>query len=541
MKKFLAMLALFVGLAAQAQVPEPIKDDNHVVDNTLDSLNLARTVSPVAGSTRKGNNPVLFLVGNSTMRNGTRGNGNNGQWGWGYFMAEYFDPQKITVENHARGGASSRTFYNKLWPDVVKGIRPGDWVIIELGHNDNGSYSGGRARASIPGIGKDSLEVVVQKTGNKEIVHTYGEYMRRYIHEVKAKGGQPILMSLTPRHAWLDADSTIVKRTSRTSGHWLWAKQVADAEGVPFIDLNGITASKYERFGKEKVKTMFYKDHLHTSAFGARVNAESAVEGIRDYAGLPLAEYLLPLPIDTKTGSSRKPGKPVVFVIGDSTVRNKDRDENGMWGWGSLLHEFFDTTRISIENHAAAGRSARTFLDQGRWDKIYKALQPGDFVLIQFGHNDGGGIDGPKDRGEIRGAGDESKVYFMQSYKKYQVVYTYGWYLRKFIMDCKEKGAIPVIMSPVPRNIWKDGKIGSNASTFGGWARQSAERTGAYFIDLNSITRAKFNALGEEEVKKYFNHDHTHSSKLGARTNAQSIAEGLRDLSCPLKLYLKTE
>ena len=68
------------------------------------------------------------------MRTGTLGNGNNGQWGWGY--RRLFDTDKITVENHALGGTSSRTFIFRLWPDVLKGICPGDWVIIELGHND---------------------------------------------------------------------------------------------------------------------------------------------------------------------------------------------------------------------------------------------------------------------------------------------------------------------------------------------------------------------------------------------------------------------
>lgn len=119
------LLAAGVGLGAHAQnkIAAPMKDVNQVVDNTLDSLNVARSARPVSGSSRKGDNPVLFLVGNSTMRTGTLGNGNNGQWGWGYFEHEYFDENKITVENHALGGTSSRTFYNRLWPDVLKGVR----------------------------------------------------------------------------------------------------------------------------------------------------------------------------------------------------------------------------------------------------------------------------------------------------------------------------------------------------------------------------------------------------------------------------------
>ncbi len=86
----------------------------------------------------------------------------------------------------------------------------------------------------------------------------------------------------------------------------LWAKQIAEEQKIPFIDLNDITARKFEKFGKEKVKYMFYLDRIHTSAFGAKVNAESAAEGIREYAGLELANYLKPIEQDTITGSSRK-------------------------------------------------------------------------------------------------------------------------------------------------------------------------------------------------------------------------------------------
>ena len=537
---YLCWLTAVTGsLQAQAQnkVVAPMKDVNQVIDNTLDSLNKARTARPIAGSSRKGDNPVLFLVGNSTMRTGTLGNGNNGQWGWGFYAGDYFDPDKITVENHALGGTSSRTFYNRLWPDVIKGVRPGDWVIIELGHNDNGPYDSGRARASIPGVGTDSLNVTIKETGVKETVYTYGEYMRRFIRDVKAKGGHPILFSLTPRYAYEDKDSTIIKRVNKTFG--LWAKQIAEEQNVPFIDLNDISARKFEKFGKNKVKYMFYIDRIHTSAFGAKVNAESAADGIRAYEGLELANYLKPVSQDTKTGSSRKKGRPVLFTIGDSTVKNKDNDKNGMWGWGSVIADEFNLDKISVENCAMAGRSARTFLDEGRWDKVYEALQPGDFVLIQFGHNDAGAINTGKARAELRGSGEESKVFLMEKTGKYQVVYTFGWYLRKFIMDAQEKGAIPIVLSHTPRNKWKDGKIARNTDSFGKWTREAAEATGAYFIDLNKISADKLEKKGIEKTAAYYNHDHTHTSLKGAHMNAESIAEGLKMVNCPLKDYLK--
>lgn len=540
----LSMLLLSGSFVSYADhVPAPLKDVNQVIDNTLDSLNIARTARPVAGSTRKGDNPVLFLVGNSTMRTGTKGNGDNGQWGWGYFMPEYFDEDKITVENHALGGTSSRTFYNRLWPEVLKGIKKGDWVIIELGHNDNGPYDSGRARASIPGIGKDTLHVTIKETGVRDTVYTYGEYMRKFIRDVKSKGAHPILMSLTPRNAWEDADSTIVTRCNKT--HGLWASQVARKEKVPFIDLNEISASKFEKFGKEKVKYMFYRDRIHTSEFGARVNAESAAEGIRSKKGLALAKMLKPVVKDTVTGATRKDGIPMLFTIGDSTVKNKDNDENGMWGWGSVIAEQFDPEKITVENHAMAGRSARTFLDEGRWDKVYNALKPGDFVIMQFGHNDAGDINTGKARAELPGSGNESKVFKMEATGKNKVVYTYGWYLRKFILDCKEKGAIPIVLSHTPRNKFDNGAIESNRDDFGKWAKETALANGAWYVDLNDLSGSYLQNIadtkGLKEVTSYFCKDHTHTSKKGARMNAGNIAKGLREAGCPLADALKAE
>ena len=117
---------------------------------------------------------------------------------------------------------------------------------------------------------------------------------------------------------------------------------------------------------------------------------------------------------------------------------------------------------------------------------MYNALQPGDFVLIQFGHNDAGDINIGKARAELPGAGGESKVFLMEATGKYKVIYTFGWYLRKFIMDVKEKGAYPIVLSHTPRNKWDNGQIERNTNSFGAWTRQAAEEAGAWFIRQTS-------------------------------------------------------
>lgn len=511
-----------------------LADVNNVVDLTLDSLNLANTARPVSGSTRKGKNPVLFLIGDSTMRTGTKGNGDNGQWGWGYFAHDYFDEERISVENHALGGMSSRTFYNHLWPDVLKGIEAGDYVIIQLGHNDNGPYDEGRARASIPGIGKDSLVVTIKETGVVETIYTYGEYMRRYINDIKSKGAHPILFSLTPRNSWDDAATVTRKWDTFTP----WGKQVAAEEGIPYVDLEAISASKFEQFGPEKVNYMFYLDKIHGSEFGAQNNARSAAEGIAACEASDLRQYLLPLNLPM-VEVAREPGKPMLFLCGDSTMKNADSDENGMWGWGAVADYVFDTNKITIANCGMAGRSTRTFLDEGRWDKVYNSIQPGDYVVIQFGHNDMGDINTGKARAVIRGTADSSHVYLMEPTRKYKVVYTFGWYLRKFIGDVREKGGIPILVSITPRNEWPEGKIERRNDSYGLWFKEVVEQTNVDYVDMHNITADFLDNIGKEKSASYYNNDHTHTSKLGAQNNAVSFAKGLKSIAHPLAEYLK--
>ena len=112
MKKLLSAIAILTATTgAWAQnfdnLPDPVEDVNKVVDNTPDSIAKALMSRPEPGSTRKGNNPVLFLVGNSTMRNGTKGDGSNGQWGWGFYASKYFNANKISVETSKSGDSRS--------------------------------------------------------------------------------------------------------------------------------------------------------------------------------------------------------------------------------------------------------------------------------------------------------------------------------------------------------------------------------------------------------------------------------------------------
>src|SRR5262252_7523764 len=235
---------------------------------------------------------------------------------------------------------------------------------------------------------------------------------------------------------------------------------------------------------------------------------------------------------------------PTLFIIGDSTVRNGRGDgAGGQWGWGDLIGPFFDQSKINIVNSAIGGRSSRTYMTDGHWDQVLGRLKPGDFVIMQFGHNDGGEInDTSRARGSLRGIGDETQEIDILLTKKHEVVHTFGWYLRKFTADIRARGATPIICSLIPRKIWKDGKIVRNTDTYAGWAADVARVEHVAFVDLNEIIARKYDELGPDPVEPLFADPHTHTSLAGAQLNARCVVEGLRSLKPnPLATFIRSE
>lgn len=225
--------------------------------------------------------------------------------------------------------------------------------------------------------------------------------------------------------------------------------------------------------------------------------------------------------------------KSTVYIIGDSTVKNGSGEgANGLWGWGDFIAQSMDTARVTVQNHALGGTSSRTFQTKGLWVPILEKLQPGDCILMQFGHNDGGNInDNHRARGTIKGIGDASEEIDNILTKKHEIVHSYGWYMRTFIKDAKSKGAVPIIISPIPRNRWKDGKIIRNTKdSYGLWSKQVAEIENIQFLNLNEMMATALEKVGEENCvgTYFFEHDATHTTKKGAELAASFVIEGLR-------------
>jgi len=234
---------------------------------------------------------------------------------------------------------------------------------------------------------------------------------------------------------------------------------------------------------------------------------------------------------------------PILFIVGDSTVHNPQKTERG---WGDVIGKYFDTNLIRVENHALGGRSSRTFQTQGWWDRILAAARPGDFVLIQMGHNDGGPLDDTnRARGTIRGLGDETREIYNPILRRQEVVHTYGWYMRKYIADARGRGMTPIICTPVPHCPQKPVRAGDTENwDYVRFATAVAQSEHTPFINLNEISLSHYAGMTPGEIKeKYFTPaDNTHTSPAGAELNAQSVIEGLHALTnCPVQKYLLPE
>ena len=228
---------------------------------------------------------------------------------------------------------------------------------------------------------------------------------------------------------------------------------------------------------------------------------------------------------------------PTLWIAGDSTVKCP----SPMRGWGQEIGAWFDPAKLNIANRAIGGRSSRTYLTEGRWDEILRSMKKGDFVLIQFGHNDVGPIDERgKFRGSVKGIGEETAEVTKPDGTT-EIVHSFGWYLRNFARSAREKGARVILCSPVPhRDFDRDGKYREDWKEWRGWIEECARAEKAGYIDLAGLVGIEYARLGPEGTKPLFADARTHTTPAGAKLNAKVLVTALRELpGDPFANYLR--
>jgi lysophospholipase L1-like esterase len=217
--------------------------------------------------------------------------------------------------------------------------------------------------------------------------------------------------------------------------------------------------------------------------------------------------------------------KVTVYLIGDSTIANKAVTAYPETGWGMPFKFMFDST-VVVDNRAKNGRSTRTFISENLWQPIVDQLKPGDYVFIQFGHN------------------DESK----EKTDRYTSPDDYKRNLVKFISETQAKKAQPVLLTPVTRRRFKDGKIQQTHAEYSPLVFEVAKEEKVPMIDLDKLSRELLQEFGEENSKLLFlqlqpgehpnypdgKDDNTHFNELGARKMAQIVLKEVKNLNLEL-------
>ena len=242
-------------------------------------------------------------------------------------------------------------------------------------------------------------------------------------------------------------------------------------------------------------------------------------------------------PFAAAAAVERKEGKPMIFLAGDSTCKNgRGTGDNGQWGWGSFFGEYMKDA--VVDNEAVGGLSSRTFYNN-RWPSVRDNIQEGDYVLIQFGHNDSSPINTGRARGTIKGTSSEGQSFVMEKNGGPEEVYSYGEYLRLMVRQTKMRGGIPVILSPTPQNRWgEDGKIERFEDSYNAWCRTVAQEEGVSFIDANELIGREYDRLGKDKAQEYFA-DVVHTHEGGARLYCTVISQALKGSDNSISKYVK--
>ena len=221
--------------------------------------------------------------------------------------------------------------------------------------------------------------------------------------------------------------------------------------------------------------------------------------------------------------SGEQNGKKVkVLLAGDSTMQDVNHEKNTDWGWGQVLSRFFNE-EVEILNFAKGGRSSRTFVEEGRWDKLMSKADKDSYVFIQFGHNDAS----------------------LKKPDRYTSPEDYKKYLTKFVTEAKSKGATPVLITPVSRRRFKKGVFSDSHGVYPDVVKEVARTENVLLIDLQAKSATAISKQGDEPSKQWFNYvvagtnpivpdgknDDTHFSEVGAMKIASLVVEGMRELN----------
>jgi lysophospholipase L1-like esterase len=431
----------------------------------------------------------IALVGDSTLTRNA---------GYGLGFCANLTENAICI-NDAKGGASTKTYYDEGYWTKALADKP-DYMLIQFGHND-----------------EQSEQHLARETN---LATEYPRNLKRYIAEARGHGIKPVLVTPLSRRYYGDDG----KIHSDLLAHTAAMKKVAAEEHVPLIDLQSDSIAYLDTIPEKQGNdlgltkkdaqgnTIPDKTHLNYAGsfvFGRIVAADLA-------KSVPtLAAYVrpvsTPLPPEGVRSVAILHGAPVRIVLaGDSTV-----NIGGGWGPGfcALL-----TPNVECINLARNGRSSKSFYDEGLWKDVI--AQHGDYILIQFGHND------------MPGKGPERET---------DPDTTYAANMRRYVAEARAAGAHPIIVTSLSRRSYKDGKLVEDLNAYAAAAKRVAEEEAVPVIDLNASSTHLLRTMTQEQADQFdaVQHpdadgstlDRTHINAHGAEVFGRMVADALASVS----------
>jgi lysophospholipase L1-like esterase len=495
----------------------------------------------------------IVLVGDSTVAP---------QGGWGPGLCAVMTPN-VTCIDDALNGRSSKSFIDEgAWKRAL--AERGDYYLIQFGHNDEKPDA---ARHTDPDT-------------------TFADNLHRYIHDVQAIGAEAVIVSPLARRTFHDGKpwNEDLQRYADA------ARRVAEQEDVTFVDLLSMSnallskmtqaqADEFDAIGHSDLDAENDKsqlDRTHLNPEGQKVFGRMVADNVSrwlvelgpDVIGVPVSQMQSAQPGKENPGSSSvnreqnqqlavtaysdlpqapfNPQLPTIYIVGDSTASyHPDPDHEGYaagQGWGVFFSAFFDPDKVNVVNAAYGGRSSRTYITEGLWDRVRTILKPNDIVLIQLGQNDVFPVnDSARARGTLRGTGPETQEIDNMVTGKHETVHTFGWYLRQYIEDARAKGAIPVVLSLTPRNVWHDGHVEVGVDNYREWCYTvTLEEHHTDFVDVSALVAQQYEKLGQAKTLGLFHDDEpVHVDTAGAFMDSSIIVAGLKGLTdAPVNKYL---
>ena len=492
----------------------------------IDSLLISGN-RPTAGQCGSNGAITLWLAGDSTVANG----GASCSHGWGRDFGSYFN-SNVSVQNLAVGGRSVRTWLYDVqstigsdgecalrtdssgkpilqsrWQTMLSGMKRGDYLFIQFGIND-----GDR---NCP-----------RHVGSNAFMQEY----QMMAEAARARGATPIF--ITPVSAIRCSGNTAVA----SRGFLSETINLGASMDVPVIDLHQRSIQLYNQRSfcpipgggdvgagtGGAVGAFFCDDHTHFDTSGARDIAGLVTQGIRDL-NLPLAQHL-------KGATSERVN---VYLAGDSIVQSytDTASPNDQAGWGQMLQQQYQSN-VMIHNHAVGGRTARRFIEEGRLNAIWAAAKAGDYLLVQFGTNDG-------HRTATYTINGQTIPYYLDPNTSFKQ------YLSQYITGARARGINLAFVTPTPRN--SAYCTGGNGT--GAWAqamRELASAEGIPLVDLNQKTVNYLTAICPAPTPENFffrrsdgSVDGTHFQENGARILARFVADGIGEAGVMLDIYRK--